>query len=79
MTKVLNHKGIELQVGDKIKIVSEYIGSKALANVELGEVIDITGFSDNGKIMYHHNVLALPVNSDVYIKYENIPGYTNPK
>lgn len=66
--KVINHKGIELEVGDRIKIISEYIGSKALANVELGEILTITGFSDNGKIMYHNNTLALPVNSDVYIK-----------
>ena len=66
--KVINYKGIELEVGDKIKIVSEYIGNKALANVELGEVLVITGFSDNGKILYHNNTLALPVNSDVYIK-----------
>ena len=66
--KVTNHKGIELEVGDCIKIISEYIGSKALANVELDEILTITGFSDNGKIMYHNNTLALPVNSDVYIK-----------
>lgn len=66
--KVTNHKGIELEVGDRIKIISEYIGSKALANVELGEILTITGFSDNGKIIYHNNTLALPVNSDVYIK-----------
>lgn len=66
--KVINYKGIELEVGDKIKIISEYIGNKALANVELGEILVITGFSDNGKIMYHNNTLALPVNSDVYTK-----------
>lgn len=66
--KVTNHKGIELEVGDRIKIISKYIGSKALANVELDEILTITGFSDNGKIIYHNNTLALPVNSDVYIK-----------
>lgn len=68
MLQVVNHKGIELQVGDKIKIISEYIGNKALANVELGEILIITSFSNDGKIMYHNNTLALPVNSDIYIK-----------
>ena len=65
---VINHKGIELNIGDKIKIVSDKIGSKLLANVEMGEVITITGFSINGKILYHNNSLALPVDSDIYIK-----------
>ena len=57
-----------LQVGDKIKIVKDKVGNKLLANVELGEILTITGFSDDGKIMYHHNSLALPVNSDIYVK-----------
>jgi hypothetical protein len=48
--------------------VSEYIGSKALANVELNEIVTISSFSDNGKIIYHNNTLALPTNSDIYIK-----------
>jgi len=68
MNKVINHKGIELKIGDKIKIISEYLGTKALANVEINEILIITGFSDDGKIMYHHNTLALPVNSNVYLK-----------
>ena len=58
----------DLKVGDKILIVSDKIGNKTLANVEKGEVLVITGFSEDGKIMYHHNSLALPVNSDIYIK-----------
>jgi hypothetical protein len=57
-----------LKIGDKILIVSEKLGSKILANVEEGEIVTITGFSDDGKIMYHHNSLALPVNSNIYIK-----------
>jgi hypothetical protein len=42
-----------------------------LANVEEGEIVIITGLSDDGKIMYHNNSLALPVNSDIYIKLKN--------
>ena len=57
-----------LKIGDKILIVSEKLGSKILANVEEGEIVTITGFSDDGKIMYHHNSLALPVNSNIYRK-----------
>jgi len=57
-----------LKIGDKIKIITDKIGNKALANVEKGEIVTITGFSDDGKIMYHNNSLALPVNSEIYIK-----------
>ena len=66
--KITNHKGIELEVGDKIKIISERLGNKILANVELDEVVIITGFSEDGKILYHNHTLALPVNCDVYLK-----------
>jgi hypothetical protein len=66
--KVINHNGIELNIGDRIKIISEKLGNKVLANVNIGEVITITGFSEDSKILYHHNVLALPVNSNVYKK-----------
>jgi len=68
MKKIVNHKGVELQVGDRIKIVLNHLGTKALANVELGEEIIITSISEDRNIMYHHNTLALPVNSDIYIK-----------
>jgi hypothetical protein len=61
----------DLKIGDKIKIVKDKIGNKVLANVEKDEVLIITGFSDDGKIMYHNNSLALPVNSDIYIKLKN--------
>lgn len=61
----------DLKVGDKILIVSDKIGNKTLANVEKGEVVIITGFSEDGKIMYHNNSLALPVNSDIYVKLNN--------
>ena len=61
----------DLKVGDKILIVSDKIGNKTLANVEKGEVVIITGFSEDGKIIYHNNSLALPVNSDIYVKLNN--------
>jgi hypothetical protein len=60
-----------LKVGDKIKIIKDKLGNKVLANVEINEVLIITGFSDDGRIMYHHNSLALPVNSDIYIKLKD--------
>ena len=60
-----------LKIGDKILITSDKIGNKLLANVDKGEVVTITGFSEDGKILYHHNSLALPVNSDIYLKIEN--------
>ena len=68
MIKVINKFGIELKIGDKLLIQSEKIGTKLLANVEKVEIITITGFSNDGKILYHHNALALPVDSDVYLK-----------
>lgn len=57
-------------MGDRIKIISEKLGNKSLANVELNEVVEITGFSENGKILYHNNSLALPVYSNIYVKFE---------
>lgn len=68
MIKVINKFGIELKIGDKLLIQSEKIGTKLLANVEKGEIITITGFSNDGKILYHHNTLALPVDCDIYRK-----------
>lgn len=68
MNKVINHQGVELNVGDRIKIVSEKLQTKTLANVSEGEIIIITSFSDDGKIIYHHNTLALPTFSDIYVK-----------
>jgi hypothetical protein len=68
MENVLNHRGVHLKIGDKIQIISEKIGNKLLANVDFGEIVEITGFSDDGKIIYHHNSLALPTNSDIYKK-----------
>jgi len=65
--KVINHRGEELRIGDTIEIISETIESgKSLGTVTIGEIVTITGFSDNGRIMYHHSVLALPVHSNVY-------------
>ena len=53
---------------DKIKIVKDRLNGKFLTNVSLDEVLVITGFSEDGKIMYHNKSLALPVDSDIYIK-----------
>jgi len=61
----------ELKIGDRLVIISNRIGNKLLTNVEKGEIITITGFSENGKILYHNNSLALPMNSDIYLKIEN--------
>lgn len=60
-----------LKVGDKIIIISDRIGNKLLANVELGEMVTITGFSEDRKIIYHHNSLALPNNNKIFKKIEN--------
>ena len=68
MKKVTNKFGVELKIGDRLQIVSDKLGNKMLANVDKDDVISITGFSEDGKILYHNNSLALPVNSDVYIK-----------
>lgn len=57
-----------LEIGDKIKIVKDRVGNKLLANVSLGEIVTITGISDDGKIVYHNGSLALPSESDIFIK-----------
>ena len=58
---------MELKIGDKIQIITDRIGNKLLANVEMGEVIIITGFSKDRKIIYHHNSLALPNDNSLFI------------
>jgi hypothetical protein len=68
MIKVITKSNIELSIGDKLLIVSDKLGNKMLANVDKDEVITISGFSDDGKILYHNGVLALPVDSDVFVK-----------
>jgi hypothetical protein len=68
MEKVTNKFNVDLVIGDKLLIISDKLGNKMLANVDEGEVITITGFSADGKILYHNNSLALPVNSNVYKK-----------
>jgi hypothetical protein len=68
MDRVVNHQNIELKIGDRIKIISDRLEKKLLANVTLGEIVIISGFSDDGKIIYHNNTLALPTNSDIYEK-----------
>jgi hypothetical protein len=68
MEKVVNKFNVELTIGDKILIIDDKLGDKVLANVQRNEVVIITGFSDDGKIMYHNRSLALPVNSNIYRK-----------
>jgi hypothetical protein len=70
MEKIVNTYNVELKIGDKIIITKDKLGNKILANVEKDEVLIITGFSDDGKIMYHNISLALPVNSNIYKKIE---------
>jgi hypothetical protein len=60
----------ELKVGDKVLIINDRIGNKLLANVELGEIVTVTGFSEDHKIIYHHNSLALPNNNRIFKKIE---------
>ena len=61
----------ELKIGDRIKIIKDKLGDKLLANVNLDDVLIITGFSNDGKIIYHNGSLALPRNSDIYIKLKD--------
>lgn len=68
LEKSSSDESIKLRVGDKIKIVKDRLNGKVLANVEINEIVTITGFSDDGKIMYHNNSLALPVYSNIYVK-----------
>ena len=67
---VINHKGVSINVGDKIIIVSDKLSNRTLAMVDIGEVLTITGISNDGKILYHNRSLALPTNSDVYEKLD---------
>jgi hypothetical protein len=59
----MNH---DLQIGDLIEIISDRVGNKLLANVDLGEVIMVTGMSDDRKIIYHHGSLALPNSEKIF-------------
>jgi hypothetical protein len=68
MEKVTNKFNVDLVIGDKLLIISDKLGNKMLANVDKDEIITITGFSDDGKILYHNNSLALPVDSDIFVK-----------
>ena len=70
MDRIINHHNVELKIGDEIKIISDRISNKLLANVSEGDIITITSFSEDGKIIYHHNTLALPTFSDVYEKIQ---------
>ena len=56
----------DLQIGDRLEIISDRIGNKLLANVELGEVITVTGLSQDKKIIYHHGSLALPNSEKIF-------------
>lgn len=72
MEMITNKFNVDLEIGDKLLIVSDKLGNKMLANVDKDEIITITGFSDDGKILYHNNSLALSVNSNVYKKINQI-------
>jgi hypothetical protein len=63
--------GEDLKIGDRILITTDKLGTKSLGTVEKGEIVTITGFSNDGKIMYHHGSLALPINSNIYIKLKD--------
>lgn len=66
-----------IQVGDRIEIIKDRVGNKLLANVELGEILTITGISDDGKILYHNGSLALPAASDIYRKLSSFTENKN--
>jgi len=72
MKKIINKFGVKLEIGDRLLIITDRIDDKMLANVSINEIITITGFSDNGKIIYHNNSLALPVDCNIYKKLEPI-------
>jgi hypothetical protein len=61
----------KLKIGDKLLITCDRLGTKLLCHVKKGDIVVVTGFSNDGKILYHHNSLALPVNSDIYIKLKD--------
>lgn len=58
----------DLKVGDRLLIINDRLNGKLLSNVHLGEVIIITGFSENYKFLYHHGSLALPLSNEIYLK-----------
>ncbi len=47
MDRIINHQNVELRVGDEIKIISDRISNKLLANVSEGDTITITSFSED--------------------------------
>lgn len=61
----------KIKPGDRILIVSDRLNGKLLGTVEKGEELVVTSVSEDGKILYHHNSLALPVHSDIYIKLKD--------
>lgn len=68
LKQTVNINGVQLKVGDKIIITSDTIGSKSLGLISKNEILTITSFSEDGKILYHNNSLAISVNSDIYKK-----------
>jgi len=64
--RVRNKFGVDISVGDALLIKEDRLGTKMLANVEKGEVVIVTSISENGKILYHHNSLALPADCSFF-------------
>lgn len=63
-----NFQDLTLVTGDKLLIINNRVNGKLLTNVELNEIITITSISDDYKIIYHHNSLALPNNKNIFKK-----------
>ena len=61
----------DLKIGDRLLITNNKIGDKTLGNVEVGEIIVITGFSEKKNFLYHHGSLALQITDGIYIKLDD--------
>ena len=68
MLEVKNNKDITLKIGDRLLIVNNKLSNKTLALLSIGDIITITSFSENKKILYYSNSLGLSVNSNVYVR-----------
>jgi phage-related protein len=68
MLEVKNNKDITLKIGDKLLIVNNQLSNKTLGLLSIGDIITITSFSENKKILYYFNSLGLSVNSNVYVR-----------
>lgn len=57
-----------LNIGDKLLIISNKLSNRSLALLNTGDVITVTGVSDNNKIVYYCNSLAIPNNKLLFRK-----------